>query len=208
MRFLFYLTSFIFIISLEAKPLEGTKALERLKQGNLRYVQDSMRNGDLTSSRRQTIVSNQNPFAVIVGCSDSRVPPEIVFDQGLGDLFIIRVAGNVVGDLELESILYAAKVLETPLIMVLGHQNCGAVNAVIKGNTDLISNIASLIKPAVDKAKDCKPPILNCVVKYNVTDVVKKLLQDNYISKMVSEKKLNVVGAYYNLDSGIVEFGL
>lgn len=207
MRALFFFASLLFFFSLEAKDTLSQQALQRLKQGNLRYVRDSMRNGDLTSSRRQSILSKQNPFAVIVGCSDSRVPPEIVFDQGLGDLFIIRVAGNVVGDLELESINYAIKVLNTPLIMVLGHQNCGAVQSVIEGKTDLIKKIAGLIKPAIDQAKDCKPPILNCVVKYNVTEVVKKLLQDKYVSKMVSEKKLSVVGAYYNLDSGIVEFG-
>jgi carbonic anhydrase len=208
MRVIFYFTALLFFLNLEAKDNLTDQALEKLKQGNLRYVHDSMRNGDLTSSRRQSILSKQNPFAVIVGCSDSRVPPEIIFDQGLGDLFTIRVAGNVVGDLELESILYAAKAVKTPLILVLGHQNCGAVKAVLEGNTELITNIANLIEPAIARAKTCKPPVLNCAIKYNVTGVVHKLLQDKSLAKMVSEKKLNVVGAYYNLDSGVVEFGL
>lgn len=208
MRVIFYFTALLFFLSLEAKDNLTDQALEKLKQGNLRYVHDSMRNGDLTSSRRQSILSKQNPFAVIVGCSDSRVPPEIIFDQGLGDLFTIRVAGNVVGDLELESILYVAKAVKTPLILVLGHQNCGAVKAVLEGNTELITNIANLIEPAIARAKTCKPPVLNCAIKYNVTGVVNKLLQDKSLAKMVSEKKLSVVGAYYNLDSGVVEFGL
>jgi carbonic anhydrase len=207
MKVLYYCLAF-FCLFLEAKETPAQLALEKLKQGNLRYIQDKMRNGDLTAFRRQSIIGQQNPFAVIVGCSDSRVPPEIIFDQGLGDLFIIRIAGNVVSDLELESILFAVKVLKTPLIMVLGHQNCGAVKAVIEGQTELIQNIANLIKPAITLAKDCKPPILNCVVKNNVTLMVNKLLKNQSIASRAKEKQLSVVGAFYNLDSGAVEFGL
>lgn len=192
----------------QAQELKSSQALQRLIQGNQRYVSGSIEHKELLGYHRQALVSKQKPIAAIVGCSDSRVPPEIIFDQGLGDLFIIRVAGNVVGDLELESLHYSVVALKTPLIVVLGHQHCGAVEAVIQGKTKLITNIAALIKPAIALAKTCKPPILNCAVKHNVLQVVSRLKENKKIANMISQGKLQVVGAYYNLESGVVELDL
>jgi carbonic anhydrase len=122
--------TFLGQLSLDAMTCE--MGLQRLKEGNQRYVEDKLIHPDRTSERREALQSKQQPFAIIVGCSDSRVAPEIVFDQGVGDLFIVRVAGNVVGPIELDSIEYAAEYLKSCLIVVMGHQNCGAVDAVMK----------------------------------------------------------------------------
>lgn len=127
-RFIFY--SFFFISPL-LFCLSPQEALKKLQEGNERFVSDkSLRCLTDKEDRRKALVNNQKPFAIILGCSDSRVAPEILFDQGLGDLFIIRVAGNVLGSSEIDSITYAVKALLCPLIVVLGHENCGAVEAV------------------------------------------------------------------------------
>jgi carbonic anhydrase len=178
------------------------EALDRLVEGNKRYVADALDNPYRTSLRRMEVYKRQFPFAAIVGCSDSRVPPEIVFDQGLGDLFIVRVAGQVVGPVELDSIEYSVKYLGSSLIFVLGHQSCAAVNAVLLGKTEDIENVAQLIEPAIakDRSKD-----LEEAIKDNVRYVVDYLKKTPLIQKMSAKGKVSVVGGYYHLSDGHIE---
>ena len=178
------------------------EALERLIQGNKRYVADELKNPDRSSFRRLEVQQKQNPYATIVGCSDSRVPPEIVFDAGIGDLFIVRVAGQVVGPVELDSIEYSVKYLGSSAILVLGHESCGAVTAVLKGETADIENIAQLIEPAIDTLK--KKTVENAV-KANVRYTVAHLKEIPVIKQSIKEKKIEVIGGYYHLSDGHVE---
>lgn len=139
-----------------------------------------------------------------MGCSDSRVPAELIFDEGIGDLFVVRVAGNVVGPIELESLEFGALVLGANLIMVLGHENCGAVNAVLEGNTSGIPEIAKLIQPAVDAVKKQGGSLKNAVQK-NAENTALQLRRNPILSKLIQNGNLKVVPAYYDLLSGKVE---
>lgn len=187
------------------------ESLERLMAGNQRYVQDKLEHPDRTTERREAVSSKQEPFVAILGCSDSRVPPEIVFDQGVGDAFVVRVAGNVVGPVELDSLEYAVKHLHSSLIMVLGHAKCGAVKAVVDGQTSDIEAVAELIAPSVKKCKEeCKcdsssEDLLNLCIRTNVNNVVDYIKKSSLIEQYIKEKKVGVVGGYYNLDTGKVE---
>src|ERR1700733_14101977 len=129
------------LIQISLFGLTPDQALASLMEGNQRFSKDKSLHLDRTSERRQELISKQAPYAIIVGCSDSRVAPEIIFVQGMGDLFIVRVAGNVFGPLELESIEFAIFALKSVLILVLGHENCGAIKAVIQGKTEEIPAI-------------------------------------------------------------------
>lgn len=182
------------------------QGIDRLMQGNKRYVEDALEHPNRTTIRREAIVSNQEPFAVIVGCSDSRVAPEIIFDQGLGDLFTVRVAGNVIGPLELNSVEYAVIYLHSSVILVLGHENCGAVTAVIQGNTKDIESVAELIKPSVDDVRVKSPKnLLEASVKKNALRMKGYLLGNPVIQQLVTDKKLEVYAGYYHLQTGSVE---
>ncbi len=181
------------------------KALERLLTGNQRYVENHLTTADLSAERRTTLTDIQEPFAVILGCSDSRVAPEILFDQGIGDLFVVRVAGNVVGPVVLDSIEYSALYLHSSLILVMGHQNCGAVAAVLKGTTKDIESVAALIKPAIDEAKTQPGDQLENAIKDNVHHMVQQLRASPSLAKLVAEKKLGIVGGYYDFRSGRVK---
>lgn len=189
----------------KANGLNGKQAWQRLMEGNRRFTIDQSEHPDRTSERRHETAEKQEPFAVIVGCSDSRVSPEIIFDQGIGDLFIVRVAGNVVGPLELDSIEYSAVYLHSSLILVLGHENCGAVNAVVQGTTEDIEAVAKLIEPAVKKSQRQAGNRLENAIKANVKDVVSQLRNEPVLRKLISQKKLSVAGGYYNFHSGKVE---
>jgi carbonic anhydrase len=173
-----------------------------LIEGNKRYMKDSLQGPDRSSLRRMEIYQKQYPFATIVGCSDSRVPPEIIFDQGLGDLFVVRVAGQVVGPVELDSIEYSVKYLGSSFILVLGHEFCGAVDAVLQGQTEDIEDVASLIRPALEPLKK---KTLENAVKANVRWVVKHLKETPVIQQFMRDKKVDVIGGYYNLPDGKVE---
>jgi carbonic anhydrase len=182
------------------------EGMNRLIKGNERYVQDKLEHPNRTLERRQAIVSTQEPFATIVGCADSRVSPEIVFDQGVGDLFVVRVAGNVIGPLELDSIDYSVIYLHSSVVIVLGHENCGAVNAVIQGTVQDIESVAELIEPAVVAAKKTNPSnLLEASIKANARRMRDYLLQTPVVRKYVEEKKLEVYAGYYHLESGVVE---
>lgn len=187
-----------------------SEAISKLKEGNGRYTSGNLQHPGQTTERRAELTKTQHPFAAIVSCSDSRVPPEIVFDQGLGDLFTVRVAGNVMNDEELGSIEYTVDHLGTRLILVLGHQSCGAVKAAretIAANGKAPGHIQALvtaIKPAVEAtAKDD----LEATVKANVKNVVQALRSSTPILKAeVDSGKIQVVGGYYSLDTGAVTF--
>lgn len=175
-------------------------------KGNQRYVQDQLLHANRDQERREALVSKQNPYAIILGCSDSRVSPEILFDQGVGDLFVVRVAGNVAGPLELDSIQYSALYLGSVVILVLGHENCGAVDAVVQNKTEDIEAVAKLIAPAVKTArKENDKNLLERSIKANALRMRQLLLDDSVIGKLVQQKKIEVHAGYYDLQTGAVE---
>jgi carbonic anhydrase len=186
------------------------EAISKLKEGNARYTSGSLQHPGQTADRRTELARTQHPFAAILSCSDSRVPPEVVFDQGLGDLFIVRVAGNVINDEGLGSLEYTVDHLGTRLILVLGHQRCGAVDAAretiaAKGKAPgHIQSLVTAIKPAVEAtAKDD----LETTIKANVKNVVQALRSATPILKAeVDSGKIQVIGGYYSLDTGAVTF--
>ncbi|MBS1258054.1 MAG: Carbonic anhydrase 2 [Candidatus Scalindua arabica] len=188
--------------------LSSENALQKLMEGNKRYVAEKPVYPNQTTVRRAEIAEGQHPFAIIVSCSDSRVPPEIIFDQGLGDLFVIRVAGNTVDNMVMASVEYAAEHLNVQLALVLGHKRCGAVDAAIKsdGSRGSIDNLIKAIKPAVEKAKNQTGDLQDNAVKANVKMVVDQLKSSKPIlCELVKDNKLMIIGAFYDLDSGLVD---
>lgn len=186
--------------------LSPQDALKRLMNGNERYVHDELEHPNRTSERREASHATQTPYAVIVGCSDSRVSPEIIFDEGIGDLFIVRVAGNVIGPLELESIEFSVFTLKSVLVLVLGHENCGAIKAVIQGKTEEIPALSLIIGPAVKEAKDHDPAgMLKAAVKANALHMKDLLLRSSKLGKLAKKKQIDIEAAYYNLQTGVVE---
>lgn len=199
----FWIFTFICTCSLS---LFAGAGLDRLLQGNQRYVKDALEHPNRTSERREAVASKQFPFAVIVGCSDSRVAPEVLFDQGIGDLFVVRVAGNVVGPIELNSIDYAALVLKSSEILVLGHESCGAVDAVLQGKTEGIESVAQLIHPSIVKEEKAKSKnLLEDSIKQNAINMKEYLLKTSILKRLVQEGKVEIHAAYYNLQTGLVE---
>ena len=182
------------------------RALQALVQGNQRFASGESIYPNQTSEQRRKIAELQEPFAAILSCSDSRVAPEILFDQGLGDVFIVRVAGNVAGDLELDSLDYAALYLHASILVVLGHENCGAVHAVLDKNTKDIPAVAKLIEPSIRPLRKQKDVSLETAIKENVKSVVKQLQKASKLAPKIKEKKLSIVGGYYDFDSGLVEW--
>ncbi|MGB6969684.1 MAG: carbonic anhydrase [Methyloceanibacter sp.] len=186
-------------------------ALERLMQGNKRYAANEQQQRDC-QGRRAGLVSAQYPIAAILSCSDSRVAPELAFDQGPGDLFVVRVAGNFVDDSGLASLEYAVKFLGVPLLMVLGHSNCGAVAAavkVVKERAELPGHLPQLIKsiePAVVAAHGRHPSdLVAAAIEENVKLNVKRMRDDEPIlSQALAAKKIATVGGVYDLATGKV----
>jgi carbonic anhydrase len=179
--------------------------LDRLLEGNRRFASGQSLHPDRTTERRQETANKQEPFAVILGCSDSRVAPEIIFDQGIGDLFIVRVAGNVVGPLEMDSVEYSAIYLHSSVIIVLGHENCGAVQAVLQGTTKDIEAVADLIQPAAKATVGQKESRVENTIKINVLKMVDKLKESPSLKKLIEQNRLLIVGGYYNFHTGKVE---
>ena len=191
------------------------EALRVLKEGNARYVDGKLQHLHQGADRRAlTSGQGQHPLAAVLSCSDSRVPPEIIFDQGIGDIFVIRVAGNVAATDEIGSIEYAVDHLATPMVVVLGHSQCGAVTAVVD-DTKLPPNIANLvapIKPAVDKAREANPEAAKDVLlKAAITDNVWQAMEDMLrlspiIREKVRDSQVKLVGALYDLDTGQIQW--
>lgn len=181
-------------------------ALEKLIAGNKRFSEGKSTHKKWEEEARQNKSVSQAPFAIILGCSDSRTPPEILFDQGLGDLFVVRVAGNVVGDIELASIEYGVAHLHSTLIVVLGHQGCGAVTAALQGpsaQSDL-HEIYPLIESAITECKQAGTEELVDVIKCNVRHSMQTLKSASALVPFLDKKKLKIVGGYYDFQTGKV----
>ncbi len=190
----------------------GDQSLQKLLEGNQRYLAGALLHPHQTATRRTAIAQSQRPLAVIFGCADSRVPPEIIFDQGLGDLFVIRLAGHVLTEAALGSIEYAVEEFGVPLVMVLGHERCGAVKAAVeaveRGGTapGHISSLVDAIKPAVEKAKNLPGDVVDHAVRAHVATVVEQLKSSMpLLAPLVQAGQLKVVGARNDLDEGGVD---
>lgn len=180
------------------------EALQILKEGNDRFATDKSVLRNINAERRESLKNGQNPYAVIVSCSDSRVTPTTVFNAGLGELFDIRLAGNVVDDDALGSIEYAVEHLNTPLIVVMGHQSCGAVtatyNEVVKGEK-VSGNMESFVKKITPSVN--KNGTIDDAIHTNIDMVVKEISEDKGIKTLIDQGKVKVVGAYYDLNGNV-----
>ena len=191
-----------------ASSITPDQALSRLVAGNQRFVAHKATHPHEDLARRHDLAGSQHPFAVVLSCSDSRLPPELIFDQGLGDLFVIRVAGNITDAAVVGSIEYAVEHLKSPLIVVLGHEKCGAVTAAMSGGAESKDHIQALvdeISPVVAEAKkDPKDP-LDAAVRLNVRKVVGELgASEPILAHEAKAGHIRIVGAYYSLDTGAV----
>jgi carbonic anhydrase len=180
------------------------KALQELLDGNDRFVKAKRRNPNQTQSRLVEVAKGQKPFASILGCADSRVPSEIVFDQGLGDLFVCRIAGNIATTQQIGSLEFGSLVLGAKVIMVMGHERCGAVDAAIKGAQvpGQIGSLLQAIKPSVESSKEQSGDKLENACKANILAQVEKLKSSTVLSELIKAEKLKIVGGYYDLDTG------
>lgn len=180
------------------------KALQELLDGNERFVKAKRRSPHQNHSRLVEVAKGQKPFASVLGCADSRVPSEIVFDQGLGDLFVCRVAGNIATREEIGSLEFGSLILGSKVIIVVGHERCGAVIAAIKG-AEVPGQIGSLleaIKPSVESSKGKSGDKVENACKANVLAQIEKLKSSSVLSELIKAEKLKIVGAYYDLDTG------
>jgi carbonic anhydrase len=197
-----------FMSTEEGSEAGGEDIQKKLIKGNKRYIDAKQTHPNQTARRRMEIAKGQHPFAAILTCSDSRVPPEIIFDQGLGDLFVIRLAGNILDDAASGSLEYAVEHLGVKYIMVLGHERCGAVDATVKGGEapGHIGSLVNAIQPAVDKVRNLPGDLVDNAVRANVAMVVEQLKSSAPIlTEHVKKGDLTVKGAYYHLDDGAVE---
>lgn len=192
-------------------PISANEAERRLIQGNRRFVNQSRQYPNQSRRRLQSVTKAQYPFAAILGCADSRVPPEMIFDQGFGDLFVVRVAGNVASDMAIGSLEYTTTSLGTQLIVVLGHKKCGAVAAAIKNQPvpGRIGSIVSNIQPALNQSRleindfdNAENAVIN-----NIQYQTEKLLRNsNVLTQLVRNGRLAIVGAFYDIDTRKVRF--
>jgi len=182
------------------------EALTRLKAGNDRFAQSKVSIGKPVAARRAETAQDQHPFAIIVGCADSRTAPEIIFDQNIGDLFVIRTAGNLVDDYALGSIEYAVDHLGTRLIVVLGHERCGAVTAALAGGSapGHVNSLVRDIQPAVAASKGKEGDALTNAIHENDAEVADKIRKQAQLGELAS--KVRVVEGYYDLDTGEIEW--
>ncbi|WP_199552301.1 carbonic anhydrase [Streptomyces sp. N35] len=200
------------------RPSTPAEALKRLKAGNRRWVADNPVHPDQDHFRRSSLAKEQHPFAAIFTCIDSRVPMELVFDEGLGDLFGIRTAAQTLDDLVLGSLQYGPLESGTPLIVVVGHERCGAVTAAVEAYEDAskevpggIGSIVTALRPAYEEAvkksiRD-KDALIDTVVRAHTRLTVRTLRRDAHLSPLLAAGRLDIVGAYYSLDTGAVSFG-
>ena len=197
---------FLFGADHPAPSLAAGPALAKLKAGNNRFVASATSSAKPTRARRAATALSQHPFAIIVGCSDSRTPPEIIFDQNIGDLFVVRTAGEVVGDYELGSIEYAVEHLGARLIVVLGHARCGAVQAAVGGDDapGHIGAIVRSIRPAVLAVRGAAGDQLINSIKSNADQVAARIRRKAQLGALKAE--IRVVEAYYDFDTGKVEW--
>lgn len=191
--------------------LDAEESLKKLMDGNRRFVSETYDRGDIGPARRAEISKGQRPFAVIVDCSDSRVVPEFIFDQGLGDLFVIRTAGNIVDDIAIGSVEYAVKHLGVRLVLVLGHDDCGAVKATVAGGKaeGHIDAILQAIRPAVAVAMQKPGNLLDNAIAQNVDMVINRLQSAQPIlAQALQTGDVRIVGGVYHLKDGSVDWRL
>lgn len=189
--------------------LSPDEALHKLMAGNERFFHDTPQRPNQTPTRRTQLDFDQHPFACILSCSDSRVPPELVFDQGLGDLFVVRMAANVLDETGLGSLEFAVEKLQSPLIVVLGHTRCEAVSAAVSGQSTHghIGEVMSALKPAIRAARDQPGDPVEQAIKENIRLTVARLKSSKPIlAEYVKTGRLKVVGARYDLATGQVEW--
>jgi carbonic anhydrase len=200
--------------------ISGSEALERLREGNRRFVSDVRGSAALvTQTRRSELAESQEPFAIILGCSDSRVPAEIVFDQGLGDLFVIRVAGNIVASSQIGSVEFAAERFGTPLVVVLGHSRCGAVLATLEElmrprekQSRNLRSIVDRIRPSVEgllatELSHDSEALVRHAVRANIRASANQLRHGSEVLEaLIQKRRVLVVGAEYSLETGAVDF--
>ncbi len=199
---------------------KAEEALQRLREGNRRFVSGAGGSDALTSrTRRLEVAPGQEPFAVILGCSDSRVPAELVFDQGLGDLFVIRIAGNIVAPSQVGSVEFAVARFGIPLVVVLGHTQCGVVLATLEELTRASTSESRNVRSIVDRVRPSVEPLLSTALRHDRDALVREAVRANVrasanqlrhgsdvVENLVERKGLRVVGAEYCLDTGVVEF--
>jgi carbonic anhydrase len=196
------------------------EGLQRLREGNIRFVSD-IRKGDVRTNRkrRRELEAGQEPFAIILGCADSRVPAEIVFDQGLGDLFVIRVAGNIVAPSQIGSVEFAAEKTGARLVVVMGHSKCGAVLATLEELKRPVENRSPNLRAIVDRVIPAVKPLLTADPPHDPDTLVQEAVRANIrasvdhlrhgsriLEQMIDNDDLLIVGSEYSLESGIVEF--
>jgi carbonic anhydrase len=201
-------------------PISAKEALLRLREGNARFVSGIRHHESLTNeSRRREVADSQEPFAIILGCSDSRVPAEIVFDQGLGDLFVIRVAGNIVAPSQIGSVEFAAARFGTPLVVVLGHSKCGAILATLEEMRRRSEDQSRSLRAIVNRIRPALGALMMTDLRNDPDALVQQAVRENIrisanrlrhgsdiIEGLIRSEGLLVVGAEYNLDTGVVEF--
>ena len=189
------------------QTLTGEQALEKLMIGNRRYVAMRQLHPRQNQTQRQALLEGQHPFAAILSCSDSRVPSELIFDQGLGDLFIVRTAGHVINDLIIGSLEFAVHVLRVPLVMVMGHAQCGAVASTIKGGElpGFIGPITYHIQPAIEQARALEGDLLVNALHANARHTAVQLIrQSTILGEAVAAGRLLIAPAYYDLQTSAV----
>lgn len=200
--------------------ISAREALERLREGNRRFVSGAPSGDTLTSQmRRSKLAAGQEPFAIILGCSDSRVPAEIVFDQGLGDLFVIRVAGNIVAPSQIGSVEFAAERFGTRLVVVLGHSQCGAVLATLEELQQPTDNQSRNLRSIVDRVRPSVEALLSTELRHDQEALVRHAVRANVrisasqlrhasevLEQLIHRDGLLVVGAEYSLETGVVDF--
>jgi len=187
--------------------MSADRALAKLLEGNRRYAQNKEQHPDETMARRKELENEQHPFAVILSCADSRVPPELIFDQGLGDLFVIRVAGNIADGDVLGSIEYAVEHLGTKLILVLGHEKCGAVSAAVEGTQEPgpLKSLLTALQPSVEESRNTPGDKVHNCVKANARYVARQIRESEpELKKLIQKQGAKVMAADYALDSGRV----
>ncbi len=200
--------------------ISATEALEHLREGNRRFVSDGRRREVVTNQvRRGELATGQEPFAIILGCSDSRVPVEIVFDQGLGDLFVVRVAGNIVTPSQIGSVEFATMLFGTRLVVVLGHSRCGAVMATLDALQQPVDSRSPNVDSIVEHIRPSVEPLLAAAPRHDANALVQRAVRANisasanhlrheseFLEPMIERDDLLVVGAEYSLDTGLVDF--
>jgi carbonic anhydrase len=215
--FVLFVFAVNFTIAKKIQSAASRDALTLLKEGNARFLEEKAKHPSRGEARRkETARYGQNPYAIVLTCADSRVPVEVLFHAGVGDIFVVENAGNVAQDaIVAGSIEYAVKYLNTPLLVILGHTDCGAVKAALKGDPvpANIEAILKIIEPAAAEAKNCDPPLqgtelLNAAIKNNVLKSKTDLLAQSEIIRTMSEKgRLKIVTAVYDIETGTIEWG-